>query len=196
MQSSHITSSTKSPPGVLETSAGGVTLVGARGNKTGIRYTYLSGVGNISFRGYVQLLVAIDMNFTCHISGQSTLSLIPGDGSASVGATESPPSGPVGPVVEAGPAASNAVHRLRRMGAATAGATAGTALGLFCSGLFTGVKEVGGGGFAKTSIFSDFTICGPPKLVLDLLTGIAGFDAGALAGVATGLGPQTKDNLQ
>ena len=40
MQSSHITSSTKSPPGVLETSAGGVTLVGARGNKTGIRYRW------------------------------------------------------------------------------------------------------------------------------------------------------------
>ena len=79
------------------------------------------------------------------------------------------------------------------MGAESAGATA---LGLFCSGLFTGVKEVGGGGFAKTSIFSDFTICGPPKLVLDLLVGTAGFDAGALAGVATGLGPQTKNNLQ
>jgi len=68
------------------------------------------------------------------------------------------------------------------MGTPTAGAPA---LGLFCSGLFTGVKEVGGGGFAKASILSDFTICGPPKL--DLLTG--GFDAGALAGVATGLGP-------
>ena len=96
---------------------------------------------------------------------------------------------PPGPVVEAGPAASNVAHRLRRMGTPTAGAPA---LGLFCSGLFTGVKEVGGGGFAKASILSDFTICGPPKL--DLLTG--GFDAGALAGVATGLGPQTKDHLQ
>ena len=89
------------------------------------------------------MLVAIDMNFTCHISGQSTLSLIPGDGSASVGATESPPSGPVGPVVEAGPAASNAVHRLRRMGAATAGATAGTAFGSLLRALHRGERGRG-----------------------------------------------------
>ena len=119
---------------------------------------------------------------------QRTLSLIPGDASASVGATDWDPAPlPLGAISppDANPAASISAHRLLRI-ASPSPCRGSAALGFFWSGLFTGVKDVGGGGLTN-STFSDFTKLGPVKLVFFLGgTAIVGT---ARAGVATGFAP-------